>query len=273
MVGVTRMLEIEVTEVNFLPFSRSILIENHQINFQKMTCDSYPIRRLSTPSYEEKPLSAVFATKWIWYWKNEFNEYIQYGNEVSTISLWGGRSKPLGRLFHLGDPVQSYVPLSHSERCPELWISFLCISSRYIASTQGGNEDSGDLGRGMSPRLLYWLNTLTCSNHVWSPGFSQSLDLHELDASRLTHSGDLVRRSRIWISWASVLLWKCLFLWFIALKGWGIGGKGRARNVFESKWLWKKQTKPRVKDKEMTMRFFLVWSEGTSELPKQRKMH
>lgn len=87
----------------------------------------------------------------------------------------------------------------------------------------------------MSPRLLYWLNALTCSNHIWSPGFSQSLDLHELDASRLTHSGDLVRRSRIWISWASVLLWKCLFLWFIALKGWGIGGKGRAEKCLRIK--------------------------------------
>lgn len=65
-----------------------ILIENHQINFRKMMCDSYPIRRLSTPSSVEKPLSSsVFTTKWIWYWKNEFNEYIQYGNEVSTISL------------------------------------------------------------------------------------------------------------------------------------------------------------------------------------------
>ena len=51
VVGVARMLGTE--EVNFLPFSHSIVIEKHRINFKKMTCDSYPLRRLSTPSFVE----------------------------------------------------------------------------------------------------------------------------------------------------------------------------------------------------------------------------
>ncbi|XP_036037131.1 zinc finger CCCH-type antiviral protein 1 [Onychomys torridus] len=63
------------------PQSEVILVGKHEINFQKMTCDSYLMRRLSTPSFVAQSANAVFSTTWLWYWKNEFNQYVQYGEE------------------------------------------------------------------------------------------------------------------------------------------------------------------------------------------------
>ncbi|XP_063106636.1 zinc finger CCCH-type antiviral protein 1 isoform X2 [Cavia porcellus] len=56
-----------------------ISVGNHTLDFQKMTCGLRPIRRISTPSSGLNLANSVFATKWIWYWKNELGNWIQYG--------------------------------------------------------------------------------------------------------------------------------------------------------------------------------------------------
>ncbi|GAB1290696.1 Zinc finger CCCH-type antiviral protein 1 [Apodemus speciosus] len=99
-----------------------ILIEKHQINFKKMTCDSYPIRRLSTPSFAENNLSSVFTTKWLWYWKNELNEYIQYGNESPG---------------HTSSDINSEYLESVFQFCPRGVLPFHAGSQTYELSFQG----------------------------------------------------------------------------------------------------------------------------------------
>ncbi|XP_037691990.1 zinc finger CCCH-type antiviral protein 1 [Choloepus didactylus] len=58
-----------------------ISIRHHNINFQEMTCDANPMRRISTPSSMAKLSDSVFTTKWIWYWKDDSNNWIQYGED------------------------------------------------------------------------------------------------------------------------------------------------------------------------------------------------
>lgn len=89
--------------VNFkFPPPRSIFVGNDEINFQKMTCNLNPIRRISTPSSVTMPDNSVFTTKWIWYWKNEFDEWVEYGKKVSPI-LSGG-----GACLNLPTPGENY---------------------------------------------------------------------------------------------------------------------------------------------------------------------
>uniref|UniRef100_A0A8C6RA57 Zinc finger CCCH-type antiviral protein 1 n=1 Tax=Nannospalax galili TaxID=1026970 RepID=A0A8C6RA57_NANGA len=66
------------------PQTDTFLTGIYEINFQKMTFGSNPVRRLSTPSSVTKPVNSVFTTKWLWYWKNESNKWIQYGGEPSS---------------------------------------------------------------------------------------------------------------------------------------------------------------------------------------------
>ncbi|XP_017586020.1 PREDICTED: poly [ADP-ribose] polymerase 12, partial [Corvus brachyrhynchos] len=56
---------------------------SRNINFQTMTCSSSLVRRLSTPSSVTKP-TFVLTTQWIWYWKNNQDKWIEYGEQVSS---------------------------------------------------------------------------------------------------------------------------------------------------------------------------------------------
>ncbi|XP_038610795.1 zinc finger CCCH-type antiviral protein 1-like [Tachyglossus aculeatus] len=56
---------------------------SRNIDFQKMTCASAPVKRLSTPSSVRNP-SLSLTTKWRWYWMNEHGQWIEYGKEGST---------------------------------------------------------------------------------------------------------------------------------------------------------------------------------------------
>ncbi|XP_044273608.1 zinc finger CCCH-type antiviral protein 1-like isoform X2 [Varanus komodoensis] len=54
---------------------------NPDINFCSMTSNHAPVRRLSTPSSVTKPTKFVMTTKWLWYWKNDLGQWIEYGNQ------------------------------------------------------------------------------------------------------------------------------------------------------------------------------------------------
>ncbi|XP_053409981.1 zinc finger CCCH-type antiviral protein 1 isoform X1 [Nycticebus coucang] len=57
---------------------------DYTIDFQKMTCGSNRVRRISTPSSATNPGNSVFTTQWIWYWKSESGQWIQYGKDQNN---------------------------------------------------------------------------------------------------------------------------------------------------------------------------------------------
>lgn len=104
------------------PQNEVITIGKHQINFQKMTCGSYPIRRLSTPLFDAQSVNSVFSTKWLWYWRNEFNKYVQYGDE---------------RESQFSSDISSPYLESVFQSCPRGVVQFQAGSQHYELSFQG----------------------------------------------------------------------------------------------------------------------------------------
>ncbi|NXH12567.1 PAR12 polymerase, partial [Bucco capensis] len=77
-------------------------IPSRNIDFQTMTCCSSLLRRLSTPSSVTKP-SFVLTTEWIWYWKNELGQWIEYGEQGEGNSVKSPSSAIIENLY-LADP-------------------------------------------------------------------------------------------------------------------------------------------------------------------------
>ncbi|XP_009581411.1 PREDICTED: poly [ADP-ribose] polymerase 12-like, partial [Fulmarus glacialis] len=77
-------------------------IPDKSINFQTMTCRSYSLRRLSTPSSVTKP-TFVLTTQWIWYWKNDQGQWIEYGEQGEGDSVKSPSSDIIENLY-LADP-------------------------------------------------------------------------------------------------------------------------------------------------------------------------
>ncbi|NXC14668.1 PAR12 polymerase, partial [Corythaeola cristata] len=77
-------------------------IADKNIDFQTMTCSSSSLRRLSTPSSVTKPTFAL-TTQWIWYWKNDYGQWIEYGEQGEGNSVKSLSSADIETLY-LADP-------------------------------------------------------------------------------------------------------------------------------------------------------------------------
>ncbi|XP_004430882.1 PREDICTED: zinc finger CCCH-type antiviral protein 1 [Ceratotherium simum simum] len=99
-----------------------IPIGNQIINFQTMTCGFNPIRRISTPSSVTMPADSVFTTKWIWYWKNKSDKWVQYGEKTDNPQVSSIDSSYLESFFQC---------------CPRGVVPFHAGSRHYELSFQG----------------------------------------------------------------------------------------------------------------------------------------
>ncbi|XP_077639358.1 protein mono-ADP-ribosyltransferase PARP12 isoform X5 [Lonchura striata] len=77
-------------------------LPSRNINFQTMTCSSSLVRRLSTPSSVLKP-TFLLTTEWIWYWKNNQDKWIEYGEQEEGNSTTSPSSAVIENLYQ-ADP-------------------------------------------------------------------------------------------------------------------------------------------------------------------------
>ncbi|NXO21617.1 PAR12 polymerase, partial [Cisticola juncidis] len=87
------------------------------INFQTMTCYSSSVRRLSTPSSVTKP-TFLLTTQWIWYWKNNQDKWIEYGEQEEESSMTPPSSAIIENLYQ-ADP-SAVVPFQTDQHQYEL---------------------------------------------------------------------------------------------------------------------------------------------------------
>lgn len=57
------------------------------VGFHNMCCGFAKVRRLSTASSVTKPPHFILTTEWIWYWKDEYDMWQEYGKQVSVEKL------------------------------------------------------------------------------------------------------------------------------------------------------------------------------------------
>ncbi|NXR36891.1 PAR12 polymerase, partial [Zosterops hypoxanthus] len=77
-------------------------LPSRHIDFQTMTCCSSLIRRLSTPSSVTKP-TFLLTTEWVWYWKNNQDKWIEYGEQEDGMSTTSPSSAVVENLYQ-ADP-------------------------------------------------------------------------------------------------------------------------------------------------------------------------
>ncbi|EMP38483.1 Poly [ADP-ribose] polymerase 12 [Chelonia mydas] len=74
-------------------------LADQNINFKSITSSSALLRRLSTPSSVTKPPKFIMTTKWIWYWKNDLGQWIEYGKQDGLHGASALTSDDLENLF------------------------------------------------------------------------------------------------------------------------------------------------------------------------------
>ncbi|NXY87847.1 PAR12 polymerase, partial [Alcedo cyanopectus] len=77
-------------------------IEKKSINFRTMTCRGCLLQRLSTPSWVTRP-TFVLTTEWIWYWKNDLGQWVEYGGHGEGDSVKSPHSAIIENLYQ-ADP-------------------------------------------------------------------------------------------------------------------------------------------------------------------------
>ncbi|XP_016161554.1 PREDICTED: zinc finger CCCH-type antiviral protein 1-like isoform X8 [Ficedula albicollis] len=92
-------------------------LQSKNINFQTMTCSSSLVRRLSTPSSVTKP-TFLLTTQWIWYWKNNQDKWIEYGEQEEGNSVTAPSSAIIENLYQ-ADPC-AIVPFQAGQHQYEL---------------------------------------------------------------------------------------------------------------------------------------------------------
>ncbi|XP_068133447.1 protein mono-ADP-ribosyltransferase PARP12-like [Hyperolius riggenbachi] len=71
----------------------------HDMNFDTMTYKSQKLRRLSTPSSASRPPHFILTTDWLWYWKDEYGRWIEYGKGSNNHDLASVTSSDLENVF------------------------------------------------------------------------------------------------------------------------------------------------------------------------------
>lgn len=60
--------------------------KKQSVDFTTMTCGGSPVRRLSTVSSVLKPPNFILTTEWLWYWKDENQEWKEFGQDAAGSS-------------------------------------------------------------------------------------------------------------------------------------------------------------------------------------------
>ncbi|XP_069790234.1 protein mono-ADP-ribosyltransferase PARP12 isoform X2 [Narcine bancroftii] len=88
--------EMEKIEKDFCDPSKT---RSEKVDFKSMTSGLSQVRRLSTVSSVTKPPYYILTTEWLWYWKDEFGKWIEYGKDGELHAVASITSTELEKAF------------------------------------------------------------------------------------------------------------------------------------------------------------------------------
>ncbi|XP_058242989.1 protein mono-ADP-ribosyltransferase PARP12-like isoform X2 [Hemibagrus wyckioides] len=80
------------------------------VDFTSMMCGKKKVRRLSTASSVTKPPHFILTTEWLWYWKNDKGQWIEYGYGEDGKQVTSITSKALENVFL--SEIETEIPFS-----------------------------------------------------------------------------------------------------------------------------------------------------------------
>ncbi|XP_057203959.1 protein mono-ADP-ribosyltransferase PARP12 [Triplophysa rosa] len=80
--------------------SITLTSSGHQmVNLISMTCGGSSVRRLSTASSVTKPPHFILTTQWLWYWRNDEEDWTEYGKGDNTNLVTSVTSETLEKIY------------------------------------------------------------------------------------------------------------------------------------------------------------------------------
>uniref|UniRef100_A0A4W6F381 Poly (ADP-ribose) polymerase family, member 12a n=1 Tax=Lates calcarifer TaxID=8187 RepID=A0A4W6F381_LATCA len=73
--------------LSFLGFQSSVSLDMEAVDFTTMKYRGFPVRRLSTASSVSKPPHYILTTQWLWYWKDENEKWVEFGQGDTPASI------------------------------------------------------------------------------------------------------------------------------------------------------------------------------------------
>ncbi|MCI4379071.1 hypothetical protein PGIGA_G00223680 [Pangasianodon gigas] len=110
----------EVIERAFCNPANEVSPGPETVNFISMKCGGSQVRRLSTASSVTKPPNFILTTEWLWYWKNEKEQWIEYGQGTDAQLATPLTSQTLENVYQ-SDP-QSEIPVSSEKHTYMLYL-------------------------------------------------------------------------------------------------------------------------------------------------------
>ncbi|XP_041652100.1 protein mono-ADP-ribosyltransferase PARP12-like [Cheilinus undulatus] len=73
--------------LRFLTLQSSAASKEQLVDFTRMTYGGSPVRRLSTASSISKPDHFILTTQWVWYWRDDSGQWLEYGQGDASASV------------------------------------------------------------------------------------------------------------------------------------------------------------------------------------------
>ncbi|XP_047431442.1 protein mono-ADP-ribosyltransferase PARP12b [Mugil cephalus] len=124
----TELEDLEDIERDFCDPSKTQSGISWPVDFLTMTCDSLPVRRLSTVSSVTKPSHYSLTTEWRWYFKGDRRTWVEYGAEEDQQSSTSVTSQTLEAVFQSDRTAE--VPVVRGTR--QYLISFTDMYQRNL---------------------------------------------------------------------------------------------------------------------------------------------